>query len=176
MPPLLAVVEKIGNFADWLANLSPTTQRTIVVIGGLVAALGPALLLIGKMATGAGAVMQAFGKLSAFISTTLIPAITSISLPVVGVVAGIAGLAVIAYEVYRAWDEVKTALSATWEYMKASAERLALNMSLSFEKRVTIIGVVDEILMSLTLRPALCLGDSLACEKGMAALRFQAED
>ena len=165
LPPLLAVVEKIGDLADWLANLSPTTQRTIVVIGGLVAALGPALLLIGQMATGAGAVVQAFGKLSAFISKTLIPAITSISLPVVGVVAGIAGLAVIAYEVYRAWDEVKTALSATWEYMKASAEKLALNMSLSFEKmKVTIIGVVDEILERLSILEALPfgIGDSFA--------------
>src|SRR5690554_4842228 len=159
LPPLLAVVEKIGDLADWLANLSPTTQRTIVVIGGLVAALGPALLLIGQMATGAGAVVQAFGKLSAFISKTLIPAITSISLPVVGVVAGIAGLAVIAYEVYRAWDEVKTALSATWEYMKASAEKLALNMSLSFEKmKVTVIGVVDEILERLSILEALPFG------------------
>src|SRR5690606_36994667 len=152
-------------FADWLANLSPTTQRTIVVIGGLVAALGPALLLIGQMATGAGAVMQAFGKLSAFISTTLIPAITSISLPVVGVVAGIAGLAVVAYEVYRAWDEVKTALSATWEYMKASAEKLALNMSLSFEKmKVTVIGIVDDILERLSILEVLPfgIGDSFA--------------
>jgi TP901 family phage tail tape measure protein len=165
LPPLLAVVEKIGDLADWLANLSPTTQRTIVVIGGLVTALGPALLLIGQMATGAGAVVQAFGKLSAFISKTLIPAITSISLPVVGVVAGIAGLAVIAYEVYRAWDEVKTALSATWEYMRASAERLALNMSLSFEKmKVTIIGVVDEILERLSILESLPfgIGDSFA--------------
>lgn len=165
LPPLLAVVEKVGDFADWLANLSPTTQRTIVVIGGLVAALGPALLLIGQMATGAGAVVQAFGKLSAFISKTLIPAITSISLPVVGAVAGIAGLAVVAYEVYRAWDEVKTALSATWEYMKASAEKLALNMSLSFEKmKVTIIGVVDEILERLSILEALPfgIGDSFA--------------
>ncbi|MGI6102959.1 MAG: phage tail tape measure protein, partial [Bacillota bacterium] len=165
LPPLLAVVEKIGDFADWLANLSPTTQKTIVVIGGLVAALGPALLLIGKMATGAGAVVQAFGTLSAFISKTLIPAITSISLPVVGVVAGIAGLAVIAYEVYRAWDEVKTALSATWEYMRASAEKLALNMSLSFEKmKVTVIGVVDEILERLSILESLPfgIGDSFA--------------
>src|SRR5690606_27323373 len=97
LPPLLAVVEKIGDFADWLANLSPTTQRTIVVIGGLVAALGPALLLIGQMATGAGAVMQAFGKLSAFISKTLIPAITSISLPAVATVGAIVALAAVAY-------------------------------------------------------------------------------
>lgn len=159
LPPLLSVVEKIGDLADWLANLSPTTQKTIVVIGGLAAALGPALLLIGKMATGAGAVVQAFGTLSAFISKTLIPAITSISLPVVGVVAGIAGLAVIAYEVYRAWDEVKTALSATWEYMRASAEKLALNMSLSFEKmKVTVIGVVDEILERLSILESLPFG------------------
>src|SRR5690606_33976599 len=118
LPPLLAVVVKIGDFADWLANLSPTTQKTIVVIGGLVAALCPVLLLIGKMATGAGAVMHAFGKLSAFISTILISAITCLSLPVVRFVAGIVGLYVVVYEVYRAWDEVKTALSPSLEYMK----------------------------------------------------------
>src|SRR5690606_36763619 len=124
-----------------------------------------ALLLIGQMAGGAGAVMQAFGKLSAFISKTLIPAITSISLPVVGVGAGIAGLAVIAYEVYQAWDEVKTALSATWEYMRASAETLAFNMSISFEKmKITVIGIVDDILERLSILEALPfgIGDSFA--------------
>jgi len=58
--------------------------------------------------------VQAFGTLSAFISKTLIPAITSISLPAVATVGAIAALAAVAYEVYRAWDEVKAALSATW--------------------------------------------------------------
>src|SRR5690606_11601508 len=44
-------------------------------------------------------------------------------------------------------------------YLKAYAEKLALNMSLSFEKmKVTVIGVVDEILERLSILESLPFG------------------
>ncbi|WP_461371886.1 phage tail tape measure protein, partial [Candidatus Darwinibacter acetoxidans] len=165
LPPLVAVAEKVGEFADWLAGLDPRIKTTIVVVGGLAAALGPVLIVLGQIVSSIGTLMPLLGTLAAFIKTTLIPAIAGISLPTVATVAAIAALAVVAYEVYRAWDEVKAALSATWEYMKASAEKLALNMSLSFEKmKVTVIGVVDEILERLSILESLPfgIGDSFA--------------
>ncbi|WP_461372040.1 phage tail tape measure protein, partial [Candidatus Darwinibacter acetoxidans] len=159
LPPLMSVVEKIGEFANWLADLDPNILRIIVVVGGLAAVLGPVLIIVGQVVSSIGTLMPILGTLAAFITKTLIPAITSISLPAVATVGAIAALAAVAYEVYRAWDEVKAALSATWEYMKASAEKLALNMSLSFEKmKVTVIGVVDEILERLSILESLPFG------------------
>src|SRR5690606_15863964 len=49
LPPLIEVAEKIGAFADWLANLNPALQRTIVVVAGLAAAIGPLVLLAGQL-------------------------------------------------------------------------------------------------------------------------------
>ncbi|HPZ14941.1 MAG TPA: phage tail tape measure protein, partial [Bacillota bacterium] len=159
LPPLVAVAEKVGDFADWLGSLDPKIKTTIVVVGGLAAALGPVLIVLGQIVSSIGTLMPLLGTLAAFIKTTLIPAIMGISWPVVAVVGGIAALAAVAYEVYRAWDEVKTALSATWEYLKASAERLALNISLSFERmKHAVINAVGEILERLSVLENLPFG------------------
>ena len=159
LPPLIVVIEKVGNFADWLNALNPSMQRTIVIVGGLVALIGPTIGLIGKLSTGVGALIKAFTVLSTFVKSTLIPAIASISWPVVAVVAGIAALAAVAYEVYRAWDEVKTALVATWDLLKAHATQLGLSISIAMEemKRVTL-SAVNAILERLSVLEKLPFG------------------
>lgn len=159
LPPLLSVVNKIGEFADHIANLDPALQRTFVVVGALVAAVGPVLLILGQIVTSVGVLLPALGALAAFISKTLIPAIMGISLPAVATAGAIAALVVVAYEVYRAWEEVKAALLATWELLKASAVQLSLNMALAFEEmKRSVIGAVNEILERLSVLENLPFG------------------
>lgn len=165
LPPLVAVAEKVGEFADWLNSLDPILQKIIVTLGLLAAAAGPIILIAGQLVAAVGALLPVLGTLSAFINTTLIPAIKAINWPAIATVGAIAALAAVAYEVYRAWDEVKAALAATWEYLKASAERLALNMSLSFEQmKHAVINAVGEILERLSVLENLPfgLGDKFA--------------
>lgn len=159
LPPLLTVVEKVGEFADWLNSLDPIIQKIIVTLGVLLAAAGPIILIAGQLTTAVGALLPVLGKLSAYIKTTLIPAIKAINWPAIATVGAIAALAAVAYEVYRAWDEIKAALAATWEYLKASAERLALNMSLSFERmKHVVISAVEVILERLSVLENLPFG------------------
>ena len=73
-----------------------------------------------------------------------------INWPVVLTVSAIAALAAIAFEVYRAWDEVKTVLSAIWDYLKAQAENLGLNVSIAMQNmKLAIIDAVDTMLEKL---------------------------
>ncbi len=140
-------IEKIEALSKRFKELSPRMQTTILAIAGIIAAIGPALMIFGKLSTGVGAALKTLGTLVAFIKTALIPAITSISLPVVAVVAGIAALAAIAYEVYRAWDEVKAALAATWEYLKAKASGMGISIAKIFEEmKLSLFESIDGIL------------------------------
>ncbi|ACD23786.1 phage tail tape measure protein [Clostridium botulinum] len=69
LPWIEAFTNKINGLVTWLSNLSPTVQKVIVVIASLVAALGPVLIIIGKMATGISALMGAAIKIKEFATT-----------------------------------------------------------------------------------------------------------
>ena len=49
LPILTPVIQAITKFAENLTNLSPAVQKTIMIIGGLVASIGPLLLAIGSV-------------------------------------------------------------------------------------------------------------------------------
>lgn len=152
MPAIKNVTARFGELVTWFNNLDPVIKNVIAIFTSLVIAVGPVLTIIGKLTTGIGGIITAFGSLVAFIKTSLVPAILSINWPVALVVAAIAALATVAVEVYRAWEEVKSALSAIWEYLKAQAENMGIKISLSMQKmKLATIDAVDTILDKLSV-------------------------
>jgi len=49
LPIVLSVTDKLRGLADWFNKLSPAMKSTVVVIGALIAALGPTLMLTGQL-------------------------------------------------------------------------------------------------------------------------------
>ena len=64
VPHLQTLVEKLQLAVEWFGNLSPATQETIVKVAALAAAIGPLLILGGKVIGGAGTVITSFSKVS----------------------------------------------------------------------------------------------------------------
>lgn len=58
-PALEGLASKVRNFAQWFTSLDDKAKLTIVTIGGIVAAIGPALIAFGKMATGVSSAVKA---------------------------------------------------------------------------------------------------------------------
>lgn len=89
-------VESIGNFFTRLSesfkNLSPETQKIILVIAGIAAAIGPVLVVLGTLISMAPAVATAF---------------TVMTGPVGLLVAGLAAIAVV---IYKNWAGIKAAI------------------------------------------------------------------
>ena len=90
---LTPVIEKIQGVIDMFMAMDEETKKQIVTIAGIVAAIGPVLLVGGKIISGIGTIISAMGTVATFIGGTLIPAITAISAPVLVVVAAVAALA-----------------------------------------------------------------------------------
>lgn len=91
-PALEKLAEWIGGVTEKLRNLTPEQQQTILMIAGVVAAVAPAIIIIGKLVTGIGSIISVLGT-------------------VVGVLGGpvtIAIGAVIAIGVllYKNWDTI----------------------------------------------------------------------
>ena len=58
-PALEGTVSKVREFTQWFTNLNSKTKLTIVMIAGIVAAIGPALIAFGKMAAGVSTAVKA---------------------------------------------------------------------------------------------------------------------
>ena len=69
IPVVIPLIETLGNFignmAEKFENMSPFMQKAIIGFTGLLAVMGPTLILVGKMATGISALGGMFGKLAA---------------------------------------------------------------------------------------------------------------
>lgn len=61
MPSIEKVVDKIGDFAEWLSSLSEEQVDFIVNIGLMVTAIGPLLTIFGKLTSTTGTIIKSIG-------------------------------------------------------------------------------------------------------------------
>lgn len=104
---LTPVIEKIQGVIDMFMAMDEETKKQIVTIAGIVAAIGPVLLVGGKIISGIGTIVSAMGTVATFIGGTLIPAITAISAPLLAVVAAVAALAAGFVYLYKTNDDFR---------------------------------------------------------------------
>lgn len=67
-PTIEAIAGAVKDFTTWFSKLPDGAKKMIVTIAGLVAAIGPALIVIGKITTGIGGVMKVASKIGPVIS------------------------------------------------------------------------------------------------------------
>ena len=103
-PLLEKLSEKLKALSDWWAGMDPKTQKLILVIGGIVAALGPLLMIGGSLLTLIGNII------------TIAPVLAGAELTMLGpialIIAGIAALIAIGVLLYKNWDKIKEAAGA----------------------------------------------------------------
>ena len=85
IPVLVPVIQKmaggIKDLADKFSNLSPFMQKTVMILGGLLAAAGPLLLIAGKLALAIKALGPAFAVVTGAISGTAVAAAALVAIP-----------------------------------------------------------------------------------------------
>lgn len=133
LPAIEGLTTLFHNLATWWNGLSEPMQRFIVSIAGIVAAIGPLLLVGGNMLIWVGkvkAALEAFGGLSTLLAplSGLGSAIGSIASAIGGfalahpvllaITAGITAFAIAAKEMGITWEDVKGGLLAIWEATK----------------------------------------------------------
>jgi hypothetical protein len=127
IPVIRQVGEIITKVKEAWEGLSPETQQMIIKAAGIVAAVGPVLVVIGKVVSGISSIIS--------IGSALVAAIGAISAPVVAVVAVIGGLIAIGVALYKNWDEicawagrVKDKVTESWNNMKQNVSDSWNNM------------------------------------------------
>ena len=96
---LTPVIEKVQGAVDAFMSLDDETKEHIIKIAGIVAAVGPVLIIIGKVVKGIGSIIS--------VASGLIAAISAISAPVLIVIGVITALIAIGVALYKHWDDIK---------------------------------------------------------------------
>lgn len=112
LAPLLEKISSlIGKVTERLRNLTPEQTETILKIVGVVAALAPAIIVIGKIVSGIGSVISVIGTVVGVLGGPLTLVIGAV------IAAGIL--------LYKNWDKIKAfaitmkdAVVSAWENLK----------------------------------------------------------
>lgn len=109
-PLLEKISEKLQALSDWWNGMSPETQKMILIIGGILAAIGPLLVIIGSLAGALGSIIALAPVLGSAFSALLGP----IGLVIAAVAAAIA----IGVALYKNWDKIKETAGRVWGAIK----------------------------------------------------------
>ena len=97
-PAMESITAVIQEFTDWFSSLDDSTQNTIVTIGLIVAAIGPLLLILGKVMTG-------ISNITSALSTMGTSATGPIGLAILAIAALVTGTLELSNALHNAWLE-----------------------------------------------------------------------
>ena len=131
MPKIRAAAKKIQEFVDKLNGMNDEQKETVLKIAAVVAAIGPMLILFGKVTSTVGTAMKGFSGLTKGIAklgvkiagssgsiTGLGSALGAVAGPVLAVVAVIGTLAAAFATLWKTNDEFRENIIGTWNQIK----------------------------------------------------------
>lgn len=160
-PVIRQVTEFVTALVERLNTLSDEQIQMIVTIGAIVAAIGPLLIIMGKVVSAVGTIIGAItsvitvagkvisfggtivaglGKVASLITGVVIPAITSIGAPILIVIGIIGALVAACVAVYRNWEELSSFASTAWEAITDAVGNAAEAIGEFFSNMVESIG------------------------------------
>lgn len=153
LPALTSIVQALTKVADWFANLSENGKTVVLIIGGIVASIGP-LIKIGmgihklytgfKLFTSAIKTLQIATKLMAVAQAglNLVISMNPITLIIIAIVALIAILVLL----WNKCEWFRNGVMTIFEYIKAGiSQAVAIIKAIV----VVIVSVVQQVLTAL---------------------------
>lgn len=135
------VIDKVTEMMNAFRAMPEETKKNIVSMVLKIAALGPALLIFGKLVTGIGTVISTVGKLGrAFKAAgSIVGLITSPMGIVVGVLAGVALATVL---IIKNWDKVKATAQKVWGFVSSIVSNMGFNFTYISEGFNNLVGSI----------------------------------
>jgi len=150
LPYFNQIVDAITQLVDRFSALSPQTQDLIIKIGLIVAVLGPALLIIGKLITVGGAIAGVLSKLASIIAgvTTgtgaLSGVLSALTGPIGIVIAVVGALIAIFVHLYKTNEEFRDKVQEVWNNIVDLFQTYVMPVIESL--RELVMSVIDTII------------------------------
>ena len=119
---VLAVISKVKEFISFLAKNDPTIISIIAGIAAVVAAIGPALIIFGKVATGISNIITVVGKIGPAVKAakaafTAFHAVLAAN-PIILIVTAITAVIAILVTLYNKCEWFRNGVNAIWASIK----------------------------------------------------------
>jgi tape measure domain-containing protein len=136
----------LQRLVDGFKSLNPETQGFIVKAGLIVAAIGPAIFIVGKLITTFGALVGTIKLIRTtilFMTTGVQAAFASLlANPVIlGIVAAIAAIGAIALYVYDNWEAFASRFQNIWINIKNSTMKGVADFMKNIDKLQKFLGI-----------------------------------
>lgn len=138
MPYVKTAVSWVQKAADYINNLNDAQLDNIIKWAGIAAAIGPVVMIFGKIVTAVGTAQRIFGTITKTIANFggIMGVITSPAGIVIGVLAAIA---LAAFLIIKNWDKVKGFLQGVGSWFKNAFEKAGFSVE-GFKRKFTSIG------------------------------------
>jgi TP901 family phage tail tape measure protein len=133
-PIMQGLAEAAKKFTAWYSGLSDGGKKVIGVLLMITAAVGPVLILIGKMATGIGSILGLVSRISAS-GVSLGSVIGALTSPIGLVIAAIAAAIVVGVLLYKNWDKIK----ATAQKVFTAVQKIITSVMKTIKSVITTI-------------------------------------
>lgn len=145
-PAITTVTAKIKGLTNRFNNLSDSQKKTIVKIGGVVAAIAPALIAIGKVTSGIGGIISTVGSLMKSLGSVM----TFISAnPAALVIAGIAAVVAAGVVLYQQSEDFRELVNYLVTDIAAFAEVIVADLKDMWQSIQPILQDIWEIIQDL---------------------------
>jgi TP901 family phage tail tape measure protein len=138
LPLLTPIVNKLTDMAKSFSNLDDNTKKSIIKFALIAAAVGPPILIIGKLTHGIGQTIDGFTRLSKSISNAG-GILKYLATPGGIVIVVIMAIAVAAFLLIKYWGPISTFFKKVWN------EILAVTQKVWAAIGPTIMGAVNKI-------------------------------
>lgn len=119
LPVITPLLASLGEIVKKISELSPETQKIIIAIAGVAAAIGPLLVAVGMMSQGIGSIIGLFG--SASIATGgLGSALSALAGPIAAAIAAIVLIVIAIKDLWQNNEDFRNAVKAIWEDIQNS--------------------------------------------------------
>lgn len=112
LPVITPIIQKSSALIQKFGELSPTAQKIVIVMAVIAAAIGPVLVVIGGLVTAIGSIIT--------IAPVLGAAFTALLGPVGLVIAGLAAAIAAGVAVVKNWDWLKKKALQVWTAIKTA--------------------------------------------------------
>lgn len=142
---LQPVVDKLQELTDKFQALDEEDKKRIVQIAAIVAAVGPALIIIGKVISAIGMIVSVAGSVMSAIGG-IISALAALAAPVLIVIGVIAALVAAFVYFYNTNEEFRGKVQEIWENIKTAVSSFFETAKTYFDAFVTwITPIVDAV-------------------------------
>lgn len=113
-PIVRDIVDSISAFVDKLNGADEGTVRFAIAIAGVIASIGPLLIMIGKISVGVGSLINLFSLIGTAVAEAG-GAVAVLTNPITLVIAAVAAFAAGLTYLYNTNENVRNALNTAWE-------------------------------------------------------------